>query len=287
MNYFFFKKPKVFKEIKLNNIITMQTETEIIKKTSGKKDKKIQKSSKELVPVVNNTTVQLETKPAATPVVSNLETKIETTNVPITVEETIVLQDLDINVILDYLNTSSDRLVEYAKFFKDNAMSKDERIKVENGFKKFFKATSTLQTGYYEYLSKQVNILEKNSGNKNGAKKVTDKEKSAIHKKLPVQPFLLSFMKLPSDTLVSRSDALTAITNFVKDEKIKNPSIIVSDDKRSFHIVGELKILFNGIEKIMRSKNLIDEKEPIPTQIKYTQIMQYMTHCFIKDVAVV
>jgi hypothetical protein len=269
----------------------MQTETETIKKIAGKKEKKVQKSSKD-IEQVSNTNVQLENKINATPVVlqeeekksidNNVVIQLEKSN-----EDSVVLQDLDVNVILEYLNSSSDRLLEYAKFFKDNAMTKDERIKVETGFKKFFKATSTLQNGYYEYLSKQINILEKNSGNKNGVKKVTDKEKSAIHKKLPVQPFLLSFMKLPADTLVSRSDALTAITNFVKDEKIKNPSIIVTDDKRSFHIIGDLKILFNGIEKIMRSKNLIDEKQQIPTQIKYTQIMQYMTHCFIKDSTIV
>jgi hypothetical protein len=272
----------------------MQTETETIKKTAGKKEKKVQKSSKDVEQVSNNTNVQLENKNTTTPppvVVQEEEKKPVDNTVVIQLEksneDSIVLQDLDVNIILEYLNTSSDRLLEYAKFFKDNAMTKDERIKVETGFKKFFKATSTLQNGYYEYLSKQVNVLEKNSGNKNGVKKVTDKEKSAIHKKLPVQPFLLSFMKLPSDTLVSRSDALTAITNFVKDEKIKNPSIIVTDDKRSFHIIGDLKVLFNGIEKIMRSKNLIDEKQQIPTQIKYTQIMQYMTHCFIKDTTVV
>jgi len=267
----------------------MQTETEIIKKTSGKKEKKVQKSSKETEQVVN-TPVELETKSNSTPVTNQTENQPETivlAQQEKSNEDTIVLQDLDINVILEYLNTSSDRLIEYAKFFKDNAITKEERIKIETGFKKFYKATSTLQNGYYDYLSKQVNILEKNSGSKSGVKKVTDKEKSAIHKKLPVQPFLLSFMKLPGDSQVSRSDALTAITNFVKEEKIKNPSIIVTDDKRSFHIVGELKVLFNGIEKIMRGKNLIDEKQQIPTQIKYTQIMQYMTHCFIKDTVVV
>jgi hypothetical protein len=267
----------------------MQTETETLKKTPLKKEKKLNKSSKETEPVIN-TTAQLENKTQTPPVTLNVE-KPNENSVVITNEksndESVILQDMDVNIILEYLNTSSDKLLEFAKYFKDNAMSKDERAKVETGFKKFFKSTSTLQNGYYEYLSKQVNILEKNSGNKSGSKKVTDKEKSAIHKKLPVQPFLLSFMKLPSDTLVSRSEALTAITNFVKDEKVKNPSIIVADDKRSFYIIGELKTLFNGIEKIMRSKNLLEEKQQIPAHIKYTQIMQYMTHCFPKEQNVV
>ena len=88
-------------------------------------------------------------------------------------------------------------------------------------------------------------------------------------------------MKLPQGTLVSRSDALTAITGFVKDAKVGNPDIIVADDKKTFKIIGDLQTLFKGIEKVMISRNALNG--PIPTQIKYTQIMQYMTHCFIKN----
>ena len=152
----------------------------------------------------------------------------------------------------------------------------------QNSLKKINKSITVFQNGYTEYLSRQVSFLEKNFNNKSGGvKKVTDKEKSAIHKKLSVHPFLLSFMKLDSNTLVSRSDALSAITGYVKQEKIKNPDIIVENDKRSFKLIGDLKPLFNGIEQIMKSKNLIPESG-FPTEIKYTQIMEYMTHCFVK-----
>ena len=88
-------------------------------------------------------------------------------------------------------------------------------------------------------------------------------------------------MKLPQGTLVSRSDALTAITGFVKDAKVGNPDIIVADDKKTFKIIGELQTLFKGIEKVMISRNALEGQ--MPTQIKYTQIMQYMTHCFVKN----
>lgn len=198
-------------------------------------------------------------------------------------DEQIVIQELELSSVLEFINTASDKLVEIVKYFKDNTLSKEERTKVETGLRKFQKSSLTLQQSYSDYLSKQVSVLEKNSGSKSGGvKKVTDKEKSAIHKKLTVQPFLLNFMKLEPNTLVSRSDALTAITGFVKQEKLKNPDIIVDNDKRSFKLIGELKTLFDGIGNIMKSKNLIDAT---PTQIKYTQIMQYMTHCFIKDEA--
>jgi len=200
-----------------------------------------------------------------------------------------VLQELDFTSVVDFINSTSDKLLEYSKYFKDSTLSKDERGKVETSFKKFQKSYNTFQNTYYDHLSRQVSTLEKSSGSKSGGtKKVQDKEKSAIHKKLPVHPFLLSFMKLDQGTFVSRSDALTAITGFVKQEKETNPEIIVESDKRSFKLIGELKVLFNGIEQIMKSKNLLDDKQ-MPTEIKYTQIMQYMTHCFIKndDVTVV
>jgi hypothetical protein len=33
----------------------------------------------------------------------------------------------------------------------------------------------------------------------------------------------------------------------------------------------------------MVTKNLLNDGKQMPTEIKYTQIMQYMTHCFIKS----
>jgi hypothetical protein len=195
--------------------------------------------------------------------------------------EVVTTQELDYNNVLDFFNNTSDKFTEYSKYFKDNSLNKEERLKLEAAFKKFVKSFSVIQLAYFESLSRQVSSLEKNNNSKTGGtKKVTDKEKSAIHKKLNVQPFLLTFMKLQPGTLVSRSDALTAITSYVKEQKASNPSIIVENDKRSFKLVGDLAPLFAGISNIMKSKNLIEQA---PTQIKYTQIMQYMTHCFIKD----
>ena len=196
-------------------------------------------------------------------------------------EATIIQDNDEINNMIEFLNSTSDRLMEITKYFKDNIMSKDERNKLETSFKKFNKSTAFYQNGYTEYLSKQVSLLEKSSSNKSTSnKKVTDKTKAAIHKKLAVHPFLLNFMKLEPNTLVSRSDALTAITGYVKQEKIKNPDIILSTDKKTFKLIGELKPLFDGIKDVMLSKKLLVDTQ-MPTEIKYTQIMQYMTHCFV------
>lgn len=242
---------------------TKVSKTEVIEEKLTVPEQKVELSSSVTLPSVT-------TKQSTEEVKNNSET------------ETIIVQDNDeINNMIEFLNTTSDRLIEITKYFKDNIMSKDERNKLETSFKKFNKSTAFYQNGYTEYLSKQVSLLEKSSSNKSTSnKKVTDKTKAAIHKKLGVHPFLLNFMKLEPNTLVSRSDALTAITGYVKQEKIKNPDIILSTDKKTFKLIGELKPLFDGIKDVMKSKNLLTDTE-MPTEIKYTQIMQYMTHCFV------
>ena len=264
----------------------MQSEQQVSKQTK-KSTSVAKKAKKEPEQQLQVEVVSQPVAPAPVPVV------LQSVVAPaVVVEETlqstdsVVVQESDFSAVLDFLNTSSDKFTELSKFFKESTLSKDERGKLDTGLKKFLKASSAFQMSYMEHLARQVSLLEKNSGSKSGGvKKVQDKEKSAIHKKLNVHPFLLSFMKLEPGTLVSRSDALTAITGFVKQEKLKNPEIIVTDDKRSFKLLGDLKTLFGGIEGIMVSKGLIADKQ-MPAQIKYTQIMQYMTHCFIKADAV-
>ena len=185
--------------------------------------------------------------------------------------------------MVDFMNLSRDRFAENIKYFKENPMSKEERSKFETSMKNMFKSYITMQSAYYDNMSKQLSTLEKYASNKSsGVKKTTDKDKAAIHKKLPVHPFLLSFMKLEPGTLVSRSESLSAINGYVKSEKAKNPDIILDNDKRSFKLIGELEPLFAGIKKVMENKKLLDGKE-MPAHIKYTQIMEYMSHCFVKN----
>ena len=264
-----------------------QTTTTPTKKTQGvKKDttkkqtKKSNEQTQEQTTVVQQPVELLVQKEVVVNTVVQQEQPVVAT---LSADDTIVVNDLDVNTILDFINTFSDKCSEYSKFFKDSSLSKEERTKMESGFKKLSKSTSLFNSSYTEYLLRQVSVLEKSSGSKSGgAKKVTDKEKAAIHKKLPVHPFLLKFMNIEPNMMVSRSDSLAAITGFVKQEKNKNnPDIIVSDDKRSFKLIGELKVLFDNIQIVMTNKNLLEGKT-FPTELKYTQIMQYMTHCFIK-----
>jgi hypothetical protein len=259
----------------------METVAVETKKSTGTKKPKSSKPKKteESTPVVEQQSLAQETEPvsvAPEPVVqSSSEPQVEVTT------ETVQLQGVDINAMTEFLNQTSDKLSEFTKQFKDVHPSKDERSKFDSAFKKCMKAVTAYQTSYMESLSKQVSTLEKSSGSKPATvKKVTDKDKSAIHKPLQVHQFLLDFMKLDKGTLVSRSQALTAITGYVKAEKLKNPDIKVEGDNRAFKITGDLKKLFDGIDKVIAEKK-VSKPAMSPTQIRYTDIMSYMTHCFV------
>lgn len=264
------------------NIITPSKKAQ----SGAKKEKKVISKNKEPTENVDQQVNELKTSTPVSTTAPTSVTETKTVSTTVTQENTTevaIVQDLELTSILENLNNISDKLLEYSKYFKDNILSKDERSKIELSFKKLSKASSSLTQSYNEYLYKHMSLLEKNIGNKSGGnKKVTDKEKSAIHKKHNVHPFLLNFLKLEPNTLVSRSQALTSITGYVKEEKVKNPDIIVANDKRKFKLIGDLKQLFEGIESVMKSKNLLKDTV-MPTEIKYTQIMEYMTHCFIKS----
>ena len=294
------KKDKVQPQVTLS---TTESQEPVVTKSASKQTKSKKSSAsvvteqvQESAPVVTeqvqeSTPAVTEQVQESTPVVTKQvqeSTPVVTEQVQESVQESVtepstvsvVLQDMDLFV--DFMNVTSDKFTEFSKFFKESSFTKDERNKVDTGFKRLFKAVTVFQNSYLDNLSKQVSSLEKSSGHKTGSvKKVQSKEKSAIHKKLNVQPFLLKFMGLEPGTTVSRSDALTSITGYVAKEKLTNPNIIVENDKRSFKLIGDLKGLFNGIEGVMKSKGLLETTQ-FPTQIKYTQIMQYMTHCFIK-----
>lgn len=258
----------------------MQTEqqtTNTIKKSVSKKGKSSKKEE---------TVEQMETP--VQQVVEQIVQKVEpvvqqSVEVPTEVQSTEqeVLLETTFQSVFDYMNIVSENLIEKSKSFKEDNMDRETRTKFEVSFNKFNKAVSQFTRSYNEALLRQLNILEKNGSRSSVKKTITDRDKIAIHKKHSVYDFLLTFMKLPSGTKVSRAEALTAITKYVKDQKAVNPEIIVGDDNRSFKIVGDLKVLFDGIEKNLVKNNAL--LQPMPNQIKFTQIMTYMSHCFIKE----
>ncbi len=263
----------------------MQTQTETTNQTKKTVVKKAAKKTEPQEQSASATPAQVVVEQVSAPVQVSSEQVVS----PSQVEEKITVSvSADLQTVLDYISVASDKFTEFSKAFKDFSLNKDDRNKVELALKKFSKATGLVQSAYVDLLSKQVSSFEKNVVSKSSEpKKVFDKEKAAIHKKLVAQPFLLVFMKAEPGVLVSRAEALSAITGYVKEEKLKNPDINVEGDKKSFKLIGDLKVLFDGIRGVMENKKLITVEKPFPDTIKFTQIMEYMSHCFIKDEPVV
>jgi len=247
------------------------------KKTTVKKVVKVKKAE-------DTPSTEMNTQ-VTTPEPVNAEMKTQETTQDKTEDNTgtnTSSSELEINNVLEFINSASDKFSEISKFVKDHQsqFTKDERLKLEASFKKLFKAHTSAHIAYDDMMSKQVTIYEKSSNGKtNAVKKVFDKEKSAIHKLQPAHPFLLVFMKKENGSMVSRSEALSAITDYVS----KNPEIVTPEDKRYFNLSGDLDPLFKGIKKIMENKKLLENDAQMPTKIKYTEIMKYMSHCFVKD----
>jgi hypothetical protein len=262
----------------------MQTEqqtTTTIKKSVSKKGKSLKKDEtieQSIAPVEQQT---VEQKQNIVEQVNEVPVQVVETQSEVQPTDAGVLTETSFQSVFDYMNIISENLIEKSKSFKEDNMDRDTRTKFEVSFNKLNKAFSQFTRSYNEALLRQLNILEKNGSKSSVKKTITDRDKIAIHKKHSVYDFLLTFMKLPAGTKVSRAEALTAITGYVKEQKASNPEIIVGDDNRSFKIVGDLKVLFDGIEKNLIKNNAL--LQPMPLQIKFTQIMTYMSHCFIKE----
>ena len=185
---------------------------------------------------------------------------------------------------LDQFNDLSDKLMDITKAMRSMALgTKENRTRLENAYRKFLKSVTQVHTTYPELLNKQCISSEKTTVVKATVKKVTDKSKAAVNMKLPVDEILTKFMGVPSDSLVSRAEALQAITGYVKTLKQSgNTEISVEGNNRAFKIVGDLKTLFAGIEKIMKERGNLKTGENMPEQITYIQIMKYMNYCFKK-----
>jgi len=162
--------------------------------------------------------------------------------------------------------------------------NREVRTRFDAIFRRFSKASAQLSITYPELVSKELLSAEKNSKGKSSTKKTTaNKDNAAVNKKLPVDDILLSFMGLPASTQVSRSDALKAITGYVKTAKQTGTvDVKVEGNNRAFKIAGKLQPLFKGIEKLMLEKGDLKKGETVPDKITYIQIMKYMSYCFKK-----
>lgn len=222
----------------------------------------------------------------------------------------------------DTIEDISKKILECSQSVKDiSFLSKDNRARFDSLLTKYEKADLAFGKAIRSILLTTVQQQDKLLGNKNKSSNAVKKDssKAAVHIPHNVQPYLLKFMghDPSSAQKVSRNEALNAITTFVKTEQEKkNPDIIVEGNKKYFKLIGTLAQLFVSIGKTMEEKQAkyktdiatyakqgssissedaklkakmeedlakIDAKLPIPSEICYTEIMGYMTHCFIKE----
>jgi hypothetical protein len=241
--------------------------------------------------VVSKATKPDETVTPATPVVTTTVAPPTPTVVEVAAPtEESTTENTEVSTqLLEQFNDLSDKLTDFTKNMRNITFSnKDVRNKFETVFKKFFKASSQLTITYPEIISKQLTVAEKSSHGKSSVKKTTNKDKSAVNKKLAVEDNLLTFMGLEKGTLVSRAEALQAITGYVKSVKeTGNPDIKVEGNNRAFKLIGKLAPLFKGIEKTMIERGDLKKGDIVPDKITYIQIMKYMTYCFKKTTVVV
>ncbi len=270
--------------------MSSKVETTSTPTTTEKKTKKVVSKATKPEETVTPATPVVSTTvaPATTPVVEVATTTSVTTPTEESTATTTENNEVSTQ-LLEQFNDLSDKLTDFTKNMRNITFSnKDVRNKFESVFKKFFKASSQLTVTYPEIISKQLTVAEKSSHGKSSVKKTANKDKSAVNKKLAVEDNLLTFMGLEKGTLVSRAEALQAITGYVKSVKeTGNPDIKVEGNNRAFKLIGKLGPLFKGIEKTMLERGDLKKGEIVPDKITYIQIMKYMTYCFKKTTVVV
>jgi hypothetical protein len=183
------------------------------------------------------------------------------------------------------------------------------------------KAINSFETTYLETLASAFKVAKK-SGSK---QKKTKSESSgsttepAVKKPLECDKCLHEFMgKTDTSELISRNQAYTAVTDFVKSEKKNNPDKISSNlvSDKEFRVYGKLKTFLDSVSKIIGKNmdvikaeiktyesakpeegskqmkeliNLRDEMDrltklkTIPEVMGYTNVMSYTNLCFNAD----
>ena len=187
--------------------------------------------------------------------------------------------------------------------------------------KKMDKAIHSFETTYLETLASAFKVAKK-SGSKQ--KKVKSESSGsttepAVKKPLECDSCLHEFMgKSDTSELISRNQAYTAVTDFVKSEKKNNPDKISSNlvSDKEFRVYGKLKSFLDSVSKIIAKNmdiikaeiktyesskpeegskqmkeltNLRDEMDrltklkTIPEVMGYTNVMSYTNLCFTAD----
>ena len=283
--------------------------------------------------------VEKKTKKATKKASSKKEVKMEkvaeSVSEPVVAEPEPVVNEMSVDAPVqenstEYNNEFYSMMDKTISMFNElNEISKKLDIIDEKQIKSFIiekkkmdKAINTFEITYLESLASAYKVAKKASSKKS-AKKSSDPSnpgsEPAVKKPLECESCLHEFMgKSDSSELISRNQAYTSVTDFVKTEKKSNPEKISAnlDNDKEFRVYGKLKTFLDSVGKIINKNmtliqseiktyeaskpeegskqmkelsNLRDELERlnklknIPDVMGYTNVMSYTNLCFTVD----
>lgn len=294
---------KVLKEIITNIIITKMSTSATVEKKTKKQTKKASTTEANPEPV--------QAAPAAAtpePVVNDEQVNAETSEI-----------NSEFYSMMDKVVTSFNELNEISKKLD---MIDEKQIKnFITEKKKMDKAINSFETTYLETLASAFKVAKKSGSKQKKAKSESSGSTTepAVKKPLECDKCLHEFMgKTDTSELISRNQAYTAVTDFVKSEKKNNPDKISSNlvSDKEFRVYGKLKTFLDSVSKIIGKNmdtikaeiktyesakpeegskqmkeliNLRDEMDrltklkTIPEVMGYTNVMSYTNLCFNVD----
>jgi hypothetical protein len=263
------KKPKVSKKTKKSDQITEKT-TEIINESSSKIEEDIKKETL-TEPVI---TVQAE--------------EVNEQNDDDENQETLDPEEV---YSMDELLQNYDLFLKPLEFIskqnlKNYDVTKDSITQINKVINKAIKLFANIQISNNDFLTKETaSSLKTKDAKAKKPKKIVNKENFAINKENETYKEILSFMKLPENTNVSKAHILQEINAFIKKEKTaNNQEIFFEGDNRRFNLIGDLKVLFEFIKKQMIKRGDLGNSDEFPKDLAYTQIMKYLKYCFPETV---
>ena len=305
---------KGLKDISIN-IIIMSTPSASVEKKTKKVAVAKKSSSKEVKTATSNIkeeSVKEESVKEESVKEENVKEEIKSENQDTSNDDFYSMMDKTINMFNE-LNEISKKL--------DIIDEKQIKLFIVEK-RKMDKAINTFEISYLESLANAFKISKKASSKKS-SKKVVDPSnpvsEPAVKKPLECNNCLHTFLgKTDTTELISRNQAYTAVTDFVKHEKKTNPEKISANlgNDKEFRVYGGLKTFLDSISKIIVNNiktveseikiceaakpeegskqmkelsNLHDEIERlnklknIPDVMGYTNVMSYTNLCFTND----